>query len=50
MRGQKDLGSMKRGSFGLQITVKIDTKCLKRLNNTFLVKIRSSLGQSISGA
>ncbi len=29
MKGQKDLRLMKKGSIGLKITEKIDTKCLK---------------------
>ncbi len=36
-------------SIGLKITEKIDTKCLKMLNNTFWWKIRPIFNPSISG-
>ncbi len=45
MRGQKDLKSMKRGSIGLKIEEKIDTKCLKSV----WWKNRPTLGPNISG-
>ncbi len=48
MRGQNDLRWIKKGPIGSKIKEKIDTKCLKLLNNTFWWQIRPTLGPCIS--
>ncbi len=49
MRGQQDLKSMKRGSIGSKIKVKLVQNALNLLNNSFWWKILPTLGPSIIG-